>query len=89
MDHHVGGFAQHCCGVIGDRHAPRRIGRAHHVAQVASRFGRIGIDRADDFDGFLFPHQPDNRGSDGTDAVLHRANFLSSRWAPLRLPRAS
>ena len=76
MDHHVGGFAQHGRGVIGDRHAPRRVGRAHHFAQVASRLGRIGIDGPDHFDGFLFAHQPHNRGSDGTDAVLHRTNFL-------------
>ena len=26
--------------------------------------------------GFLFPHQPHNCGSNGTDAVLHRTNFL-------------
>ena len=29
-----------------------------------------------DFDGFLFPHQPGNRGSDRAHTVLHCTNFL-------------
>ena len=76
MDHNIGGFAQHRRGVIGHRHAPWRIGSVHHIAQILACLGRIGIDGPNDFDGFLFPHQPHNCSSDGADAVLHRANFL-------------
>ncbi len=76
MDHHIGGFAQHGRGVISHRHAPRRIAAAHHIAQILPRLGWIGIDGPDDFDGFFSPHQPCNRGSDGTDTILHRTNLL-------------
>ena len=76
MDHDVGGFFEHFRGIGDNRNAPRRVGSAHDVAEIAARFFRIGIDRTDDFDGLLLPHQPDNRRSDGADAVLHRSNFL-------------
>ena len=48
----------------------------HQVAKVLPRFRRIGIDRADDFNGLLFPHQPHDRRTDRADAVLDGANFL-------------
>ena len=80
MNNHVRRFAEHGFGVIGDRHAPGRVGAVHHVAQVAPRLGWIGIDRPDNFDGVFFPHQPHDGRADGADAVLHRTNlFFQSR----------
>ena len=85
MDHHVRRFAEHGRGVTRDRHAPRRVGSVHHVAQVAPRLGRIGIDRADNFDRIFFPHQPHDGRADGADAVLHRSNFLFQSSAPIQI----
>ena len=76
MDYHVGVLFQHFFGVRGNGHAPRRVLCAHHFAQVASHFRRIGVDGADNFDGLFFPHQPRNRCADRPDPVLDGANFL-------------
>ena len=76
MNDHVGRLAEHGLGVVGYSHAPRRVSPLHDVAQVAAGFGRIRIDGSDNFDGFFFPHQAHDGGTDGADAVLHRTNFL-------------
>ena len=59
--------------------------RPDHVAQVAPRLGRIGIDRPDNLDRVFFPHQPHDGRTDGTDAVLHRANFFLQSWLRSKL----
>jgi len=74
MDHNIGGFAQHCRGVIGHRNAPWRIGSAHHIAQILACLGG-SESMAQYFDGF-FSHSAAQFAAPMGRRRIHRANFL-------------
>ena len=76
MDHHVRVLFQYFFRFRRNFHAPRRVLRAGHFAKIAPGLRRIRIDRADDFNGLFFLHQPHDGCADGADAILDGANFL-------------
>src|SRR5260370_24305049 len=76
MDYHVGGLLQHFLGFRGNGYAPRRIFRSDYFAEIAPDFRWVVIDRADNFNGLFFPHQPRNRCADWAHTILDGANFL-------------
>src|SRR5882724_8188703 len=84
VHHYVRRLSQHFRGIRRDFHAPRRVARAHHFAQIASHFCRVVINRADNFHALLLAHQLRNRSSDRANAILNRAYFLFHYRSPLR-----
>ena len=75
MYDHVSGFVQQLrFGGNGD--APRRVRSAHNLAKIAAGFGGIDIDRADQLESLLFPHETHEGCADGTNAILNDTNLF-------------
>jgi len=73
---YVGGLLEDASGVAGDLDSPGSIRSADNLAEVTADLGRIGVDSANDFDGFFLTKQFHNRGTNGPDSVLNGTNFL-------------
>ncbi len=84
MHHDVGGLGKNFFGVVGNLDAPWRVARAHHFAEVAADFCRVGVNRAANFNGLLFPQQLGDGGANWPNAILNHAYLLFHR--SLRIP---
>ena len=80
MNHDVPGFGEHGLGVRRNRHAPRRIGRADDLSQIAACFRGIFINRADDFQRMLSGASGGRWRSRWGQGRIGRREFSFSRW---------
>src|SRR5271156_4939079 len=87
MHDNIHRFCKHSLPSRENDDAPGSIRRSRHFAEVASNLGRVLVNRSDDFQRRLLPHQASDRRADGANAKLHHTNLLHS--FPLKSRRAN